>query len=417
MIKKLQRKFIMITMGSLFLVMLFLIGLTNGIYFVQTEIKTNESISIIAENEGKFPEFIKGDHMNGPPKTDEPFTPLFGFRMNAETPYEKRYFIVELGFDGSVNQINTSHIAAVTSKDALEYATDIIESGKTGGYMGIYKYKVIEKDTGNMIVFMDCRSQIQSELLLLVISCVVGVSTLILMFVLLTVLSRRAMRPFVENAEKQKLFITDAGHEIKTPLAIISANADVLELTGGENEWIGSIRNQVARLDKLVKNLLTLSKMEEEGLKLTFAHFNLSEAVAKIAGSFEAVAEAKNKRLRMDIQPGIMLNGDEDSMEQLVSTLMDNAMKYSNDGGSIKISLAGTKKGVKLEVYNTAESLDASNLDRLFDRFYRADSSRARETGGYGIGLSIAKSIVEAHKGRISVKSEDGKSICFTVLI
>jgi two-component system, OmpR family, sensor histidine kinase CiaH len=414
MIKKLQRKFIVISMGSLFLVMLFLIGLMNGIYFIQTEIRTNESINIIAENEGKFPEFIKGDPKNGHPKIDDP---LFGFKMNAETPYEKRYFIVELASDGSIEQINTSHIAAITSKDALEYATDIIESEKTDGYIGIYKYKIIEKDNGNMIIFMDCRTQIQSELLLLVISCVVGLTTLILMFVLLTVLSRKAIKPFVENAEKQKLFITDAGHEIKTPLAIISANADVLELTGGESEWIVSIRNQVARLDKLVKNLLTLSKMDEESVKLTFTNFNLSEVVAKIAGSFEAIAEAKNKKFRMNIQQDIILDGDESSMEQLVSTLVDNAMKYSNDGGSIKITLTETKKGVKLEVYNTATNLDVTNLDRFFDRFYRADSSRARETGGYGIGLSIAKSIVEAHQGKITVKSEDGKSICFTVLI
>ncbi len=414
MIKKLQRKFIMITMGSLFLVMLFLIGLMNGIYFIQTEFKINETISIIAENEGKFPEFNRGDPKDGHPKIDDP---LFGFKMNAETPYEKRYFIVELSSDDTIEQINTSHIAAITSKDALEYARDIIENDKNDGYIGIYKYKIIEKDDSKMIVFMDCRTQIQSELLLLAISCIVGFTTFILMFVLLTVLSRKAIKPFVENAEKQKLFITDAGHEIKTPLAIISANADVLELTSGESEWITSIRNQVSRLDKLVKNLLTLSKMDEESVKLTFTNFNLSEVVAKIAGSFEAIAEAKNKKFRMNIEQDIILNGDESSLEQLVSTLVDNAMKYSNDGGSIKICLAETKKGVKLQVYNTVSSLDVTNLDRFFDRFYRADSSRARETGGYGIGLSIAKSIVEAHQGKITVKSEDGKSICFTVLI
>lgn len=414
MFKKLQRKFIIITMGSLFLVMLFLIGLTNGIYFVQTEKKTKESIRIIAENEGKFPEFIKGDPRKDRPKIEEP---LFGFRMNAETPYEKRYFIAELNEDGTIKQINTSHIAAITSKDALEYANNVIESGKTEGYMDIYKYMVIEKEEGDMLVFMDCRTQIQSELLLLVISCIVGSTTLVLMFLLLIILSRKAIKPFIENAEKQKLFITDAGHEIKTPLAIISANADVLELTGGESEWISSIRNQVTRLDKLVKNLLTLSKMEEESARLTFAPFNLSEVVAKTASSFEAVAEAKNKRFRMNIEPDIIMNGDESSIEQLVSTLVDNAMKYSEDGGSIKITLSETKKGLKLEVYNTVANLEVTNLERLFDRFYRADSSRARETGGYGIGLSIAKSIVEAHQGKITAKSEDGRSISFTVLM
>ncbi|MDD3174520.1 MAG: HAMP domain-containing sensor histidine kinase, partial [Herbinix sp.] len=215
----------------------------------------------------------------------------------------------------------------------------------------------------------------------------------------------------------QKLFITDAGHEIKTPLAIISANADVLELIGGESEWITSIRNQTVRLDKLVKNLLTLSKLEEDNKKVSFTEFDLSETVARTASPFTTVAETKSKKLFMDIAQGKRLVGDESSIEQLVSTLVDNALKYSDEEGTIKITLSSYKKGIKLEVYNTTEEIDTENLDKLFDRFYRSDSSRSSETGGYGIGLSIAKSIVEAHHGKISVKSEDGRSICFTVLL
>jgi signal transduction histidine kinase len=223
------------------------------------------------------------------------------------------------------------------------------------------------------------------------------------------------MKPFIESMEKQKQFITDAGHEIKTPLAIISANADVLELTGGESEWITSIRNQTNRLDKLVRNLLTLSKMEEGKIELVFTDFDISKAVLEITEPFKAIGEAQNKKFLMEIEPGIIFHGDQGSIHQLVSTLVDNAMKYSDEKGTIKITLSSSKKGIKLQVYNTVEELNIDNLDKLFDRFYRADSSRSRETGGYGIGLSIAKSIAEAHHGRISAKSEDGKSICFTV--
>jgi signal transduction histidine kinase len=237
------------------------------------------------------------------------------------------------------------------------------------------------------------------------------------MFALVSVFSKKAIKPIIESMEKQKQFITDAGHEIKTPLAIISANADVLELTGGDSEWITSIRNQITRLDKLVKNLLTLSKIDEGNIKMVFTDFDLSKAVFETAGAFEAIAETQKKKFQMELQPGLKYHGDESSIQQLISTLVDNALKYSNVEGSIKISLNATKKGAKLEVFNTADEIDKANLDKLFGRFYRADSSRSRDTGGYGIGLSIAKSIVEAHHGKISVKSDDGKSICFTVII
>lgn len=409
MIKKLQRKFVLITMGSLALVMVFLVGVINGINVYRMEVQSDESLAMIAENQGRFPEFKKDMHFR------DGGGPIFGFEMNAETSYEKRYFVIVTDSSGNVSNIDTGHIAAISSEDALEYADEVMENGKKSGYEDIYKYMVFEQGDGYMIVFMDCRNQIQTELSLLVISSAVALATLLLMFILVSVLSKKAIKPFIENAEKQKLFITDAGHEIKTPLAIISANVDVLELTGGENEWITSIRNQTVRLDKLVKNLLTLSKLDEEKVKLTFAEFDLSETVAKISEAFIAVAEAKNKKFQMDIQPGIRLHGDEGSMEQLVSTLVDNAMKYSNEEGTIRLKLSSGKKGPRLEVFNTVDHLEVDHLDKLFDRFYRADASRSRETGGYGIGLSIAKSIVEAHHGRISVKSEGGKSICFTV--
>lgn len=410
MIKKLQRKFIAITMGSLLVVMLLMIGAINAISLFQMEKQINESLNFLSENQGKFPELDKGMH----PRDDNP---LFKYDMNEETPFKTRFFVVEFFTDGTTKNIDTGHIAAVSSSEAEELATEVVNGNKDTGYDGIYKYKIVEQQDGYMVVFIDCRDKLQNASELLTISCIVALSTLILMFLFITIFSKRAIEPFIENAEKQKLFITDAGHEIKTPLAIISANADVLELMNGETEWTTSIRNQTVRLDKLVKNLLTLSKMDEESIKQVFREFNLSETVAKMAGPFEAVAETKNKKFYMNIQPDINLSGDESSIEQLVSTLVDNAVKYSNEEGTIKISLKVTKKGKKLEIYNTTQNLDVGNLDKLFDRFYRADSSRSRDTGGYGIGLSIAKSIVEAHHGKISVKSEDGKSIVFTVIL
>lgn len=408
MIKKLQRKFIMITMGSLLLVMLLLMGTINGINLYQMQQRLNGAIDILSQNQGKFPKFEKKEPPKGGFRSD--------FEMNEETQFATRYFVVRIGEAGDIMEIDTSHIA-ISSEAAMDYATQVLSSGKESGYLDNYKYSLVWSSDGYMMIFVFCKEQIATVTKFLFNSCAVAVITFILMFLLVSVFSRRAIKPIIENAEKQKQFITDAGHEIKTPIAIISANADVLELTGGSSEWITSIRNQISRLDKLVKNLLMLSRMEEDNLKLVLTDMNLSRTVEEIAGSFQPMAEMQNKKFQLDIQPGLMFHGDENSIQQLVSTLVDNAMKYSDEGGIVGVTLSAARKGVKLEVYNTVFELDMKNLDKLFDRFYRADASRARETGGYGIGLSIAKSIVEAHHGKIGAKSDDGRSIRFTVIL
>jgi len=407
MINKLKRKFIMITMASLLLVMILLVGTINIINFYRTDQMAEGTLKLLSENQGKFPDFKK-DKL--PPK--EPRT---GFVMNEETKFQTRYFMIELNGEGTAMRIDTSHISAITSDDALGYVNSVLDSGKTDGYQGIYKYKVVDTDNGSLVIFMDCRRELQTAMYFLLTSVATALGTLLLVFILVSVFSKRAINPILQNMEKQKQFITDAGHEIKTPLAIISANADVLELTNGDSEWITSIRNQTMRLDKLVKNLLTLSKIEEGNVEIAYQEFDLSGCVDRIATSFSAMAESQNKKLSLAIQPDLTLQGDEGCIEQLVSTLMDNAMKYSNERGEIEVSLSAGKKGTKLVVTNTVDYIEGKNLDRLFDRFYREDESRSRETGGYGIGLSIAKSIAEAHHGKISAQSEDGTSISFIV--
>jgi len=408
-IKKLQKKFIMITMGSLALVVFILLGVINIVSYYEIDSKMNGAIKILSENQGEFPKYKKETAILSEKK--------FGFEINPETPFQTRYFIVKVNRDGSIKETDTEHIAAVTSETAVEYANKILKNGKRSGHKDMYKYAVVDEPYGSMVIFVDYRIQSQEITLFSLISCAVALVTFSLVFILVSIFSKSVINPIIKSMEKQKQFITDAGHEIKTPLAIISANADVLELISGENEWITSIRNQTNRLDKLVKNLLMLSKMNEDDIQLAFSDFNLSDIVFETAVPFKVIAEKQNKKFLMDIRPELKLYGDENSIRQLVSTLVDNAMKYSNEAGEIKISLSAVKKGIKLEVYNTVDKIDKGKLDKLFDRFYRADSSRARETGGYGIGLSIAKSIVETHHGKIVAKSDDGKSICFTVII
>lgn len=408
MIKKLQRKFILITMSSLFLLMLLLVVAINGINLYQTNHTIDETLKLLAENQGRFPEFDRRPPMGGPNPD---------FRMNEETQYQTRYFVVTINGDGSIRQIDTSHIAAVSSTDAVDYSKMAMGSNKSTGFHGIYKYKVVDQANGYLLVFMDCRNQLQTAKEFLINSCIVAFLTLIVVLLLVFIFSKRMIKPIIVSAEKQKQFITDAGHEIKTPLAIISANADVLEMTGGENEWIASIRNQTNRLDKLVKSLLMLSKMEEGNVKLAFSEFDLSRTVEETAGPFGTVAQTQDKHFIMEVQPGIVYTGDESSIQQLISSLADNAIKYSNETGTIRVTLLTDKRGIKLEVYNTADHIDTKNLNRFFDRFYREDEVRSGETGSYGVGLSICKSIVEAHHGKLTVKSEDSHSIRFTVLL
>ena len=375
MIKKLRRKFIIIIMGSLALVVFILLGSINVVNFYEMDKKINGAIKILSENQGKFPKYQKEIVSHDNQK--------FGFEINPETQFQTRYFVVKVNKDGSIDDIDVNHVAAVTEENAAIYANKVLNDNKTSGYKGIYKYEVVNESYGYMIIFVDCRIQMNSDTLFLLISCAVALIMFLFVFILVYVLSKRAIKPIIESMEKQKRFITDAGHEIKTPLAIISANADVLELTSGKNEWITSIRNQTKRLDKLVKNLLMLSKMNEDNIKLIFSDFDLSNAVFEAASPFKVIAEKQNKKFIMDIQPSLKFHGDEGSIRQLVSTLVDNAIKYSNDKGTVRISLSAAKKRIKIEVYNTVDAIDKENLDKLFDRFYSVDSSRSRETGGY----------------------------------
>lgn len=265
------------------------------------------------------------------------------------------------------------------------------------------------------MIFLDCRKFLTTFRSFLFSSIAVSFCGFCAVLILVAVLSKRVIRPFVESQEKQKRFITDAGHELKTPLTIIEADRSILELEYGENEWLSDIQLQTRRLTGLTNDLIYLSRMEEEPIRERFIEFPLSDMLEEIAGSFQNLARTQGKNFEQEIEPMISLLGDEKAIRQIISVLLENALKYSGKGGDISLKAEKRGKNIVIRVFNTAESVETENLSRLFDRFYRSDASRNSETGGYGIGLSIAKAVAQAHKGKISASSEDGNS--FTVVV
>ncbi len=446
MVKKLRKKFVITAMLSLLLIIVVMIGIINVVNVHSMYQDADNLLAILTTNDGFFPAMLPDGEINdtstdpglfpfGPPqdnaspgasagnlRRDDQFAPDVPFsfdRLNnvrsMEMPYQSRYFFVRFDKNGNITETNILHVAAISEEDAAQFATSVYDSKKTKGMTHSYRYSKISKDDGStLIVFIDLSSSIVNSYKLLGQSLLVGAFAMVAMFVLVFIFSSQAVAPVVESLEKQKRFITDAGHELKTPLAVISANIDVLELESGKNEWTTSVRNQIKRMNSLVKNLLTLSRMDEERMRVVFSDFDLSATIKEAAESFRAVAESKDKKYQVDIENGIHITGDKNSINQLACLLLDNAIKYSSENGSIHLILS-KEKNILFEVSNTCDVIPDGNLDRLFDRFYRADSSRSRDTGGYGIGLSVARAIAMSHGGNIEALRDGDHIIRFVV--
>lgn len=421
MIKKLRRRFVLIAALCLLIVEVLIIGSINIINIMSINRDEDQILELLSENEGKFPELFKHSKVQSEPPPE--MEPDDGHKsLNAETKYQTRYFTVSYNESGKPVRVDTGHIAAVSSDEAISYAEQAAEKGGQNRYIGNYKYTVSEKENGgDLYIFLDCTKDIATKRGFLIISITIGAAGYLLVCVMIIIFSKRAVKPFIENYEKQRQFITDAGHEIKTPLAIISANTEVIEMTSEPSEWTESIKNQIARLDGLIANLMRLSRMEEDSVKYTFSEFDLSAAAKDTAEPFITLAETKGKKLETDIENGLRYTGDEGALRQLISILIENAVKYCDDGGLIRAKLhkSSNGKNIRLTVTNSCKNPPEGDLSKLFDRFYRADTSRSRDEGeqksGYGIGLSVAKAVCEAHKGKISAKAENG-DISFTAV-
>lgn len=407
MINKLRNKFIRIAMLSVAAVMLLLTAILNIANYISTDNDLRDTLTLIYENQGTIPisdraplgEPPDDDDLPDNVKTDHrgPFTP--------ETPFSTRFFVLRYDDDGELTQAELDNIASVDEDDTEEYLETAVENGEGYGKTGDYRFFVAHTgDDRNMAIFLNCYQELRAEKTVLVWSLVADAACILLVFLLVVLLSRKAIDPVVRSAEQQKQFITDASHELKTPITVIATSLKVLEMETGKQKWIDKAQAQTEKLTELVNSMVTLSRMDEEESPLRMEEFNVSDAVEETAGSFSDFALSHGHEMRINVEPGIKYRGDEYAVRQLVSILLDNAVKYAADATPISVELCRARKGVVLRAENTCVSPENIDTEKLFDRFYRADPSRSESGAGFGIGLSIARSIAEGHKGHISAE-------------
>ncbi|MDO5422599.1 MAG: HAMP domain-containing sensor histidine kinase [Eubacteriales bacterium] len=404
MIRKLKRKFVALAMGAMVVLLTLIVIGMNVITYNYVVREADRILIILAQNEGVFLDFDASKNVLG------------RYHMSPETPYETRYFSIFLNSSGEVVSTDLSNIVSVDQETAAAYAQSAWEKEDARGFVGQFRYIKRQEEAGWRIIFLDCRRRLDAFQQFLLASSGMALAGLLVVFFVVSLFVGKMLEPIAESDEKQKRFITDAGHEMKTPLTIIQTNADILEMELGENECLTDITQQTKRLRSLTDDLVMLARMEESKDSMRKIEFPISEVVAETVQPFRALAARQDKELLSSIQPMLTLKGNDQAIQQLVTIFLDNALKYSPPGSTITLDMRKKNKMIQLSVQNETESVIApEQIVHVFDRFYRTDASRNSETGGHGIGLSIAQAIVAAHGGKIHACAPDGAS--FRILV
>ena len=407
MLKRMRWRFIGAAMAAFTAVVLTLLCFVNLWNYVSVTRQQDETLSRLMEVEDQKAPF-------SPERGKPPFDDWAHF--SPEVQYSLRFFSVHYTPDGSVLRVNQDFITSVSETDAERYAQAALSAGKSKGYENGYRYLVDTAERETVVLFLNSERELQTIKSLLWITLAIAGGSLVVVFGLVVIFSRRAIMPYLKNMEAQKQFITNASHELKTPLTAISTSADVLAMEYEGDEWVKNIQSQVGRLSKLIGNLVTLSRLDEENPFPVRTEFSLSDALWEISEPFGSVSQAKGKLYTQDIADGLAVTGDRAAIQQMVSVLLDNALKYSPAGGRISLTARRSGKKAEITVSNTIDAVQHIDTDHLFDRFYRADESHSNTISGTGIGLSIARATVQAHGGEISAKQTDD-TITFQVTL
>ena len=411
MFRKLKIRFILLASAAIVCILLTMIAVLNSVRFLQTNGEIKAVLNILSANNGDFP------------SVEETAESLQNDRITIDTIYQYRYFSVVYKEDKTLYSTNLDHLSNLSKEQALSYANKVIKDSRSSGVFKVgsqfYSYQITQdsKTKRYLLVVLDSTNYLESRNDFFWLSIQLCFYSFIFFVLVVSGFSNFAIRPYIKNYENQKRFITNAGHELKTPLAIISANTELQELMTGENEWTESTKDQVKRLSNLINQMVVLARLEEQP-DVTLEDVNFSEVVKKVAGNFKSVIEKAGKKYEIKLQEDIHVKATEDELYELVSILIDNACKYCDEDGQIFVTLTKAKRGKRARLTVANSYADGKNVDysRFFDRFYREDESHNQKQPGYGIGLSMAESLVRIFKGRIWVSYKKGL-IGFTVLL
>ncbi len=408
MIRKLKLKFILISSGSMFLVLLIVLGFVVGVSYYNSRVEIFSLMSEISENGGMLPGQLEYRSIVGEAI------------LTDEALYSLRFFSAVVNQDGNVLELDRGHVSVISDGDARKYVNRALQRQSEEGFLydekSTFAYQKTDLGYGNTLcVLLDCTRQLHSMRQFMLVAVYIGLCSMLLLLLLLSIFSKHAVAPIVKNMEKQKMFITNAGHELKTPLAIISANTEVMEMMEGKNEWTESTMQQIQRMSELISHLITLSKMQERD-EVTLTNVSFTEVVEKVSAEFRVLAEKNNLQYETRIAKDRYVKADPAGLRELVSILVDNAVKYCTEGGQVLITLEQKMHSSVLTVSNTYPEQAGVDYSKFFDRFYRADESHNSEKKGFGIGLSMAQHFAELFKGKIAVHYKNGM-LNFTVTI
>ncbi len=398
MLKKLQGKFVLLTTIISVIVMLLIAFLINIANYISIMNNSEEILNLIAAGELKM---------------GEPFNERA--QLPKEISFTTRFFVVRANSNLEIDHIDTRQISSISSEDAIQYASLVNESKEQTGLIDNFRYIKVENEIGYTYFFLDIESELISFKAYMYYSVFIFIGAIVSIFILSVLFSKKAVAPIVDSYERQKGFITNVSHEFKTPLAIIKADCDVIEIDNGEGEWTDSIKTQISRLDTLVENLISLTKLDEK-VELIKSDFSLTDAITDTVNEFSSPIKSAELDLILSVEQNLSYTGDEALVRNVISILTENAIKYSLPQTDLKISLSSNGSKKIFSVENACENTEIGKHNDWFERFYRNDKSRNNEIKGYGIGLSIAKSICDLHGAKILAESKTGKEIVLTVL-
>ena len=414
MTKTLRRRMALIAMASLLTILTIIVVLINVINFAGVRSDADDIVALLVKNGGQFvsPQPPSGGAEGGF-EDEESSRPT----ISPEAPYETRFFMALIDDETlRVVKLNTSQIAALSEDEAMAYLNRIYFGRYNKGFLGNYRFARAQTEEGTLIVVVDWSKQLNAAKSFLLSSVIISVAGAGIVFFLVMWLSKLAVKPIEENNARQKRFITDSSHELKTPLAIISANAELLEMEYGENEWVRSILNQVERLTSLTSRLTQLARMGEDEMVAEMERIDLTELVGEAVGSFATLATHNGKAFTDHTTEGLFVRGQREGVAQMLSILLDNSVKYAKTFIDVRLERRGNR--VAFVVKNDVTTpLEVGMQERFFDRFWRGDQSRSSETPGFGIGLSLARTIADKHGGTLTAESPDGETVVMTLLL